>query len=107
VKKKGKNPTPNMDRLIDELTSLDFSHEIFQNNERALEFLTRHGVLQSSLVYDKCGSATRLQNERKALDGKIFRCINTSCRRRMSIRKGSKLEKIRIDANKVLKGIYF
>ncbi|WUR05165.1 DDE-TNP-IS1595 domain-containing protein [Vairimorpha necatrix] len=42
----------------------------------------------------------------KALDGKVFRCVNTSCRRRMSTRKGSKLEKIRNDANKVLKGIH-
>ena len=77
----------------------------FPNNEAAVEFLLDKGILKSTGLCDRCDKQMNIQIMKTKLDGHVIRCCK--CKATKSVRKGTFLERSKINAKDFLLFLYF
>jgi IS1 family transposase len=85
--------------------SVDSFYATFSTNDAAVEFLLERGVMKSSGYCEQCDKVMTLQKREDSIDKKTLRCC--TCKRRLSIRHGTFLEKMACTARKFLLFLYF
>ena len=69
-------------------------------------FLCRTGVLSSQMTCD-CGSNMKIQKKASELDGHVWRCTESDCRKRRSIRANSFFQNSKLSLVNWLHVLYF
>jgi hypothetical protein len=95
-----------MNDLQRELEKLSPYNTIFQSNEDAISFCVRHGILAERIACNSCTKPMGLSNSAVFNDGKVYRCTNKCCRKKISIKKGLVFLTINVEFKKILRAIY-
>lgn len=94
--------------LLDEFRELSPYHSIFTDNNVAIDFMVEHCLLLSVIPChkDTCSGLMNIQSSSSYIDGRVYRCQNNKCKKKVSIKNGSKFESLNIEFKKILRSIY-
>lgn len=79
---------------------------IFCDTNAAIDFCLNKGMFQETINCASCGSIMKIENYSKALNGKVYRCVLSRCKKRKPIAFESFLCGTRLELSKILLGIF-
>ncbi len=92
--------------MSNELLNFTPYNTIFTSNDTAIEFLLRDGVIKETIDCTNCSNVMVISHTSKFIDGRLYRCKNKKCSKKMSLKNSTKFINLNIEFKKILRGIY-
>ena len=92
---------------VNEIDLVNLIVQVTPNERKAIQWLRFHGLLYREMYCDDCGTELVEKIDNGRPDGRLWRCSNGKCRKRVNIRKDSFFEGSKLKMMIIIRLMYF